>query len=245
MAAITWRNVEAPSIGEASRAMYLGGLSIDKGFDRLGDVLKQREATDAANWEQQKVNNTNGLFNKLLGYSSPEEYQAAMASGEMQQEMAGMGAQVDQNALRQAMDKRLPELQNRVKAGIEYSNTMADSKDAPILDQVAALNAQGKVTEARALASSLIRNQGKAQQAISDTERSDTKFAQDNIKFGNVITKEARDAEMHPLDVAAKQADNGFRLAQKSESEARSALYLAQAEEAKKAEYDYQKINQK
>lgn len=154
MAAITWRNVDAPHLGEVNRGMYLGGVGINQGFDKLGEVLKQREATDTANWEQQKANNTNTLFNKLAGYNSPEEYQAALSSGALQQEAAGYGAQVDQAAFRQALDRRMGDLQQRAVQGVNYNNTMTDSTQAPVLDQIKAYRVAGKNAEADALEAS-------------------------------------------------------------------------------------------
>ena len=235
MAAIRWDNINAPSIGEASRAMYLGGLSIDKGFDRLGDVLKQREATDTANWNQQKVNNTNGLFNKLLGYSTPEEYQAAMASGELQQEMTGMGAQVDQNAIRQAMDKRLPELQQRAVQQQQFADQQLDVQSRPIVDQLStmALSEDKDLRASAKAALGVYANQGllnKPAELAAKIDAADYGFTtrdRATEKFGFEKAKAEQDQKMYPLEIQAKQASI-------QESSDRSALSKLQREEIQK-----------
>lgn len=201
---ITWQSLAAPDLRGVALMMNQAQNSVNSGFGNLTDVLKQREATETANWNQQKTNNTNELFNKLAGYKTPEEYQAALDSGALQQEAAVYGAQVDQAAFRQALDRRMGDLQQRAVQGVTFNNTMNDSKDAPVLDQISALTSAGKHTEAKALASSLIRNQGKAQGMIRDTERADTLDSQRNVKF-------AQDVEMHPLDLAAKRADVTYK----------------------------------
>lgn len=218
---ITWQNVAAPDFRGVSQIMGQAQDGFNTAFDGLGNSLKKREATDAANWEQQKTNNTNEYMNALGEAKTPEEFQAKQAF--LAQMRQGYGAQVNQEAVRAAEESRLEVLQNRVKTGIEYDNILADSKDAPVLDQIAALNAQGKSTEARVLASSLLRSQGKAQKLISDTERSDTLFAQGNIEFGNRVAREPLELDKlrSALETDKAQRASLYAAARKSDAEAR------------------------
>lgn len=149
---ITWRNVDAPDTRGALLGMEAAGQSINTGFDKLGEVLKQREQMATDNWNQQKLNNTNTVMDSMMEAKTPEELQAKEAF--LAQMLQGMGAQVDAQAIRAAQDARLPMLQQRAKTGIEYKNFITDEEQAKVRDQVGVLIASGKTEEAMALAQS-------------------------------------------------------------------------------------------
>lgn len=171
---ITWRNVDVNPIGEISRAMLSAQTGINAGFDNFGNILKQNEAVTNANWNQEKTNNTNAFLNEMSKYTTPEAYQAALDSGELQSKIAAHGALIDQAAARQALGAQMGILQERVTKGQQFQDNQTDRAEAPIKDQIAALTAQGKFTEAKALLDQhTLRNEAALYKGTAEAERKD------------------------------------------------------------------------
>lgn len=139
MPPITWRNVDAPSLGDPSRTLALAQGSINMGLDQLARPLQQMEATGDANWKVAKENNTNEMLNYLSGFKSVEDAQAATNDGSVQNMLTRMGAQVDQTKVRQAQANVIPDLQQRYAQGIAYDNTKAAESEKPIVGALMAL----------------------------------------------------------------------------------------------------------
>lgn len=217
MAAITWRNVDAPNLLGVSQMMRVGQQGINDGLDGIGDVLKKQQEVEAANWQTQKTNNTNNLYNKLMGFTTPEEYQAGAAG--LQQEMSGMGAQVDQAAFRQALDKRLPELQQRSVQGQQYKDQQLDVQSRPIVDRLSTmamsedkdLRTSAKAALLQYQNEGLIRNPAELAAKIDRADYTFTERGRETEKFGFDKEAEKRKAAMHPLDLAAKRADISYK----------------------------------
>lgn len=127
---ITWQNIAAPSIAEASRGLALAQQGINAGFDSFNNVIKQQTDAENANWEQVKKNNTEAFLAKLYQAQGAEGFKALQSSGELDRMLAANGAQIDAAAARSAMDGRLGVLQQRDVAGIQYKNTMLDDAQA-------------------------------------------------------------------------------------------------------------------
>lgn len=139
MAPITWRNVDAPSLGDPTRTLALAQNSINTAFDQFARPLQQMEQTNDQNWKVAKENNTNEVLNFLSGFKTVEDAQAAIDSGAVQNMMSRMGAQVDQNKVRQAQTSVIPELQQRFTQGVAYSNAKATEAEKPIVGALTAL----------------------------------------------------------------------------------------------------------
>lgn len=231
---ITWRNVDVNPIGEISRAMMSSQAGINAGFDNLSGVLKQQEAVDTANWNQQKSNNTNAFLNEMSKYTTPEAYQAALNSGELQASMAARGAQIDQAAARQALGAQMGILQERTVSGQKFLDGQLDREQAPIRDQIAALTAQGKSTEAKALLdqhtlrneASLYKGNTEAERAMVLQGRADTTYnrgeelakythpeavqaAQDTAQMRNVSAMASAAHQAYALDAEKRSLEAG------------------------------------
>lgn len=180
-APITWRTIESNPIGEISRAMTSGQAGINLGFDSFQKILDRQQATDNANWNQAKTNQTNNFMNEVAGIQTPEEL--AAAEGRLRQSLVG-NAQIDQQAARQALGARLGQLQERTLANQKFGDTQLDREQAGIKDQHAALVAQGRHDEANALLeNNVLRNEGamyksgaEAKRASILQERADTTY---------------------------------------------------------------------
>lgn len=173
-APITWRNVDVNPIGEISRAMMSSQTGINAGFDNFQKILERQQATDTANWNQEKTNKTNAYLNEVGSFKTPEEYQAALDSGRLHQMLTDGGAQIDQAAARQALGAQMGILQERMTKGQQFQDNQTDRAEAPIKDQIASLTAQGKFTEAKALLDQhTLRNEAALYKGTAESERKD------------------------------------------------------------------------
>ena len=140
---ITWQNVSAPSARDAILAGSMAQQYVNSGFDNLNKVLAQVTKTNIENWDNQKNNNTQAFLDQLNQYRTPEELQAAQASGALDALRQRYGPQVDQAAIRTAEDGRLSTLQQRSLTGIDYKNKSLENELRPQIQQATALAAAG------------------------------------------------------------------------------------------------------
>ena len=149
---ITWRNVSGPSLADAARPLEVAQRTFTAGFNFLRDVLQQSEAINAANAVARTQNNTNSYLDQLYNLGqSPEQLQEAMKSGAVQKLRAGFGNEIDANRVRGAAENLLTQRYQQVSQANQYQDAERDRMEAPIMDQIASLTAQGKRAEAAAL----------------------------------------------------------------------------------------------
>lgn len=129
---ITWRNVEGPSFKEAILAGTAAQQQMSSGFDSFNKVLEQETKTNLANWDNTKQNNTQAFLDQVAQYRTPEEFQAAQASGALNALRQRYGAQIDQAAIRGAEDKRVGELTDRVLKANAYADDTELRTQRPI-----------------------------------------------------------------------------------------------------------------
>ena len=127
---ITWQNVRGPSLAEAVRPLEAAQNGFSSMFGSFEDILKQRQATETANWDQTKQNNTNALLGAVQEAKNPEEFAAREAA--LRQQLMGYGAQVDATAGRNALDGRLSTLQQRATTSQQYADQQTDIAGRPI-----------------------------------------------------------------------------------------------------------------
>ena len=131
---ITWRNVDAPDLRGAAGMLNLAQHGFNSGFDQLNNVLKTEQATAENNWKIQRDNNTQAFLNSINQYRTPEEYQAALASGAL--DAGKYGAQIDQAAARSALDGRLSILQDRTTKANQFTDQQKERDARPIVDRL-------------------------------------------------------------------------------------------------------------
>jgi hypothetical protein len=205
MAALTWQNVNGPSLAEASKPLEAAGAGFTAAFTGLDDLLKKRQATETANWDQGKVNNTNAFLAGVQNPQTPEEFAAQKIA--LQQQLTGYGAQVDAVAGRNALDGRLATLQNRSKAAWEYDNAAIDQKDAPLRDEASMLFAQGKYDEGKAVADKVQRNKAILFEAAKTGQRKGVLEGYEDVSQTQKVSEEARKAAAAPVDLRVKEAN--------------------------------------
>ena len=236
MAAITWQNINGPSLAEASRPLEAAQRGVASMFSGFEDILKRREATQTANWDQTKLNNTNALLSAVQGAKTPEEY-AAMEAG-LREQMAGYGAQVDAAAGRNALDGRLGTLQQRAVAAQQFTDQKAEvegripkamfmgailnTKDKAGSDVInlGIQGALGNGTLSPAAATELLqkgveRGQNLVTQSNAATTFADqqTKFKQEQLLYPNQVTASnnallLQEANIENLQAEAAKAKN-------------------------------------
>ncbi len=137
MAAITWRNVDAPNLGDPTRTGMLASNSINNAFDILNKQLTAAQAVDGQNWDARKALNTDQYMSRLQSFKTPEE--AAAAQAELQGLRQGFQAQIDMPAVRNAEANLTENLQRRVTTNNAYANSQTDFAEQ---DAVADLSAK-------------------------------------------------------------------------------------------------------
>lgn len=129
---ITWQNVQGNNPIDALKGIQVAQQMGSGAFDQFGKIIQGVQATDEANWEQVKKNNTQEFLNKLYSATGPEQFKALQDSGQLQEMIAKNGAQIDQAAVRAATDGRLATLQQRSVEGIKYKNTLAEQANVEL-----------------------------------------------------------------------------------------------------------------
>lgn len=138
MPPITWKNIEAPSVADASRALAFAGQSLNTGFENLKSSLGEYQTGQEKIWKQQDADFTQRQLAKLYAAKTPEELAALQASGELQAVAAPNGARADLSILNKAMDERPALLQTRAMDTFKFNDAVRTNKDAPLLAQAQA-----------------------------------------------------------------------------------------------------------
>lgn len=153
MAAITWRNVDAPNLGDPTRTGMLASNSINNAFDILNKQLTAAQAVDSQNWDARKALNTDQYLSRLQSFKTPEE--AAAAQAELQGLRQGFQAQIDMPAVRNVEANLTENLQRRVTTNNAYVTSQEDFAER---DAVADLSAKVALGGTKALNEGLAAN---------------------------------------------------------------------------------------
>lgn len=124
MAAITWQNINGPSVAQAASPLGDAQKTLSGMFSGFEDILTKRAAVENANWDQTKVNNTNAFLAATQEAKTPEEFAAREAM--LREQLKSYGAQVDPAAARAALDGRTALLQQRSLANQQYTDQQAE-----------------------------------------------------------------------------------------------------------------------
>ena len=204
---ITWQNVAAPNFSDAFRGMATAQQGFDTAFTGLGDLIKKREATEAANYDQGKINNTNALLGAIQEAKTPEEFAAREAA--LRTQLAGYGSQVDAAAARSALDSRLGTLQQRAVANQQFTDQQVDVAGRPIAAGYNSAIAQATTGNIRGLMESIQTATG----AGAVDPRLATMLTEKALARSAALTAEGRAAadqqmqeELHPGALALQRA---------------------------------------
>lgn len=192
---ITWRNVDAPSGGESFRAMAGAQNTLNGAFDAFGNIIRQREATDAANVATMSENGKQAFLDQLSQAKTPEELAAMQRSGLVEELRAQLSPQA-RAATRNADEARLTSLRQQTIAGDQFNDQALDREQRPVKDAILGLATQGKSQEALALiqANPNLRNAAELHKAVLSGERDFTRFGWEGDRAGYAASAEQRAA---------------------------------------------------
>lgn len=199
MAAITWRTLNGASPMEALPAYAAAGNSFANMFGGLKESLKQFQDTDAANWQQTKLNNTNDYMDQLRSLDTPEKLAEAQKSGLLDTLRQGYGAQVDAQAVGAAQDARMGILQDRaVKAGV-YQDTQAERAQRAVRDEFMTAVANKDFAKAQQIKDGgEYLNEGKWAQEIATGKDGKTVADRETTKFDAAVRDQAFKEKLQP-----------------------------------------------
>lgn len=113
-AQITWNNVGAGPTPNTSGQMGAARNSMNDAFGQFQNMISASEATQRANWENAKNNNTQTYLNDVYSYRTVKDLVANR--DKLEAKLYIYGAQIDQNIARNAYDARLLTLMQIEKA---------------------------------------------------------------------------------------------------------------------------------
>ena len=173
MPPITWKNIEAPSVADASRALAFAGQNLNAGFDTLKTSLGEYQAGQEKIWKREDADFTQRQLAAMYAAQTPEALAALQASGQMTTAIAPNGARADLAVINKAMDERGGVVQNRAMDTIKYTDAMRADKDAPLLAQARALSLAGDYTGAAQIGTQLSQQSQAVLAADMDTRKRD------------------------------------------------------------------------
>jgi hypothetical protein len=193
--AITWQNVNAPSVGDPNRSMQGVQQSIGDIFSGLKEQLGAYRTNQDQNWQTGKENNTEAFLSALNSrYKTPEALAAAQASGELDAFKSSFGAQIDKAKTREAQDNRMGVLQQRGLAGIVYKDKVEEDALGPIHQQAKALIAANDVVGLAKLNEAnpayMKRYGGAAQLEMTQRQETAGRYSMDMLKSKSAIEHE-------------------------------------------------------
>lgn len=213
---IRWDNIHRMnSPAEASQPLEAAQRSFQGAFSSLGNILASREAMEAANFQNTRLNNTTAFLDQIAQYRTPESLRAAQESGAIDQLRQQYGTQIDAGAVRGAADARLAALQGQAQQNIAYEGVMRNEATAPLVDRLRnAIQTGDKVGEAAArqgLSEAGYRDFATQNQfanawaqQIKEQGRGDIRFTNEQTLFGDTLkTTAAQRAHMAAQDANA------------------------------------------
>ena len=229
MAAITWRNVDAPNLGDPTRTGMLASNSINNAFDILNKQLTTAQAVDSQNWDARKALNTDQYLSRLQSFKTPEE--AAAAQADLQAMRQGFQAQIDMPVVRNAEANLTENLQRRVTTNNAYVTSQEDFAERdPVARMKQFIYAGDMVGYQKALAENPnLSNRARAALAAEATQAQRAADLHANAMDDQKIQREQLELQRRQLAIQASEAAARRNEQSRVRAEA-NALKLAQAE---------------
>lgn len=137
--AITWQNINAPDSSQSLRPLVAAQQSVDSALSTLGSLLKGAESTANFNAGVVRGNNTEEALNSIYAYLKPEDLNAAIASGGLQQVIQNrFGDNIDKAAVRKMLDTRPTVLMEQDVAQDNYQENQRVRAEKPLYDSILA-----------------------------------------------------------------------------------------------------------
>ena len=148
--AITWRNIDAPNLGQAGQLLGLSNELVNQGANQLTDVMNARLQTQKQVWDAQKNQNTQNAINAIRGMNTDQLAQSNIAGL-----LAPYGAQVDAQQVRDAFNGQ----DEFIAGNLQTAQNIKDANDRTqyggTYDTFLQALAQGDLKTAQGLATQL------------------------------------------------------------------------------------------
>lgn len=118
------------------------------GFGSVNKALTGYQQQEGELFTEDKAKNQQAAIEALRQYKTPEELQAAIASGAVNQLLDPMGNRVDRSKVINYADARVKDLRTDITAEQTFKNLQEKAAVAPFMDKAKALYASGYVKEA-------------------------------------------------------------------------------------------------
>lgn len=185
MAAITWRSLMGQN-PDPVRAMSAAQNSFEGMFGSLNTALTQYQQQQQAQETKLKSDNLERFYAEAASkYSTPEAFQAALASGELQGLAGGYGDAIDKTAVRNFMESRGRDLQQRQQDQWKYQDAVTNRAAEPFVDDIRSRIAAGDFSTARTLLEeNVLPNEAALYEAMRSAQDKDTERSRGNTRFG-------------------------------------------------------------
>lgn len=185
MAAITWRSLMGQN-PDPVRAMSAAQNSFDGMFGSLNTALTQYQQQQQAQETKLKSDNLERFYAEAASkYNTPEAFQAALASGELQGLAGSYGDGIDKAAVRNFLDTRGGVLQQRQQDQWKYQEGLENQNAKPFIDDIRSRIAAGDFDTANTLLSeNVLPNEAALYEALRSAQDKDTERSRENTRFG-------------------------------------------------------------
>lgn len=214
---ITWNNVKGIDLSNVANITNAAQRSLSGAFSGLQDVIKQREATDAANMVQTVKNNTNSYLDQVaqLG-STPAALKQAIDTGALEKLRSSFGFAIDQAATRGAAENLLAKRYEQVAAADKFADTQLTREQRPIHNAILTMAfTKGGMQKAMDMAAAnpdllsspeLQRTLSEYQQTLKLQGQQDDRFKWDAEKQTWAGDKAAKDLQVADANIANQRA---------------------------------------
>lgn len=190
--AITWRSLMG-NTPDPVRAMSAAQDSFNGMFSSLNGALAKYQNQQLEQENKLKSDNLEKFYADASSrYATPEAFQAALASGELQSLASGYGDAIDKAAVRNYLDTRGGVLQQRQQDQWKYRESLENQAAKPFVDDILSRIAAGDFDTANTLLSeNVLPNEAALYEAL--------KAAQDSAK------EQKYKDELRPLEMEGKR----------------------------------------
>lgn len=195
---LTWRTLAGPQY-DPNQTFQNAISNINQlGFGSLNKALTGYQQQEGELFTEDKAKNQQAAIEALRQYKTPEELQAAIASGAVNQLLDPMGNRVDRSKVINYADARVKDLRTDITAEQTFKSLQEKQAAAPVLDAVKAAYTKGDVDTANKL---ILSNAGLLKNYQSDlasfaNEAEKGKYSLERARNENKISTATFDNEL-------------------------------------------------
>lgn len=184
---LTWRTLAGPQYDPNQTFQNAISNITQLGFGSLNKALTGYQNQQGEIFTEDKAKNQQEAVEALRKYKTPEELQAAIANGAVNQLIAPMGNRVDRSKVIDYADARVKDLRTNITAEQTFKNLQAKQAAASIMDKIVASQNSGDFALADKLKAD---NIGLLQGFEGALVESGNKAKENNIRLKSLIEQD-------------------------------------------------------